>query len=68
MNIGVRPTVDLSGIKSIEIHLFDFIGDLYDTEITVTLIHRLREEKKFGSVDELKNQISTDIAKAKERL
>jgi riboflavin kinase / FMN adenylyltransferase len=68
MNIGVRPTVDQSGVKSIEIHLFDFSGDLYDAEMTVTLIDRLREEKKFGSIDELKNQISTDIAKAKERL
>ena len=68
MNIGVRPTVDQSGVKSIEIHLFDFSGDLYDAEMTVTLIDRLREEKKFGSIDELKQQISADIMKAKERL
>lgn len=68
MNIGVRPTVDQSGVKSIEIHLLDFSGDLYDADMTVTFVERLREEKKFGSIDELKNQISADIAKAKERL
>lgn len=67
-NIGVRPTVDNNGKISIETHIFDFNNDIYDTTITIEFIARLREEKKFGSIDELKNQIAMDIQKAKELL
>jgi len=67
-NIGVRPTVDTDGKLSIETHIFDFKNDIYDTSITIEFIARLRDEKKFGSIDELKNQIALDIQKAKELL
>ena len=59
MNIGFNPTV-LGKHQTIEAHLFDFSEDLYGKKITVTLIHFLREEQKFNSVDELVDQLNID--------
>lgn len=59
MNIGYNPTVN-GVFKTIEIHFFDFKGNLYDRTIQVDMLHRLRDEKKFGSVDELKKQLAKD--------
>lgn len=59
MNIGTRPTVD--GTKqTIEINFFDFKQDLYEQKITVSLLHRMRSEQKFESIDALKNQLGKD--------
>jgi riboflavin kinase/FMN adenylyltransferase len=59
MNIGTRPTVD--GTKqTIEINFFDFKQDLYGQKITISLLHRMRSEQKFESIDALKNQLSKD--------
>lgn len=59
MNIGFNPTV--SGTeKSIEVNFFDFDGDLYDKKIKVQLLGRLRDEKKFNSIDDLKIQLAKD--------
>lgn len=59
MNIGFNPTV--SGTqKTIEIHFFDFEGNLYDTKIQVGVLHRLRDEHKFNSVAELQKQLQKD--------
>jgi riboflavin kinase/FMN adenylyltransferase len=66
-NLGVRPTVDGSRL-SIEAHLFDFSGDLYGARLRLAWRHRLRDERKFGSLDELKAQIGRDAADARERL
>jgi riboflavin kinase/FMN adenylyltransferase len=62
-NIGLRPTV--SGGFSVEIHLFDFEGDLYGASLRVHLVARLREERKFSGLDELKAQIAKDSAEAR---
>lgn len=62
-NVGVCPTFDGEDIR-LETHLIDFEGDLYDREIRVYLLGYLREEKKFGSIDELKEQIRTDKNRA----
>jgi riboflavin kinase/FMN adenylyltransferase len=63
-NIGQRPTV--GGTESrMEAHLFDYEGDLYGAELTVTLHHFLREEKKFASFDVLKAQIMQDASDAR---
>jgi riboflavin kinase / FMN adenylyltransferase len=62
-NIGLRPTV--SGGFSVEAHLFDFEGDLYGAELRVHLVARLREERKFAGLDELKAQIARDSAEAR---
>lgn len=59
MNIGYNPTVD--GTKrSIEIHFFDFEGDLYGQTIQVNIIQRIRDEHKFDSVEDLKKQLERD--------
>ncbi|MEO1546858.1 MAG: bifunctional riboflavin kinase/FAD synthetase [Bacteroidota bacterium] len=63
MNIGFNPTV--SGEKqSIEINFFDFDGDLYGKKVSVDLLHRLRDEHKFGSTDELREQLKKDKQKS----
>lgn len=59
LNIGTNPTVDGQN-TSIEVHLFDFQEDLYDKKITIELIKRIRDEQKFASVDELKQQLHKD--------
>lgn len=59
MNIGNRPTVD--GTKqTIEINFFDFKQDLYGQKITISLLHRMRSEQKFESINALKNQLGKD--------
>ncbi|PWL39524.1 riboflavin biosynthesis protein RibF [Flagellimonas aquimarina] len=59
MNIGFNPTV--SGIeRSIEVNFFEFEGNLYDKKIQVSILHRIRDEHKFDSVQELKEQLKKD--------
>jgi len=59
MNIGVRPTVN--GMhQTIETHFFDFDTDLYGQKLQIELIAFLREERKFDSVEALKNQLEKD--------
>ena len=67
-NIGVRPTVDSSGARHIESHLFDFNGELYDQSTKVEFLYRLRDEKSFESIDSLRNAIADDCRIAKEWL
>ena len=62
-NLGVRPTVD-GETRSLEVHLFRFSGDLYGAILEVEFVSHLRGEKKFGSLDELKAQISRDAEQA----
>lgn len=67
MNIGDRPTV--SGLSlSVEAHLFDWSGDLYDKVLSVSLEHFIRPEQKFGSLDDLKAQIERDCKTAQDLL
>ncbi|MCX8237230.1 MAG: riboflavin biosynthesis protein RibF [Akkermansiaceae bacterium] len=65
-NIGTRPTVDESARRSLEVHLFsENIPMEYGWELEVSFLKKIREEVKFGSVDELKAQISRDVETAK---
>lgn len=64
-NIGCRPTIDSSNIRVVEVHLFDFNGDLYNQEVTLEPIAYLREEKNFLSLKALQKQIQCDIIEAK---
>ena len=64
-NIGVRPTVD-GREPLLEVHIFDFDQDIYGRLLTVTVHHRLRDERKFPSLDALKAQIEIDIRQTKE--
>lgn len=63
-NIGTRPTFDRGTESSVETHGIDWSGDLYGDVVRVRFLHRLRDEKKFGSVDELKSQIARDVERA----
>ena len=65
VNVGVRPTFGETTL-AIEAHLLDFSGDLYGRPIRLEFLARLRDEMRFGSVDELRNQIARDIARARE--
>ena len=62
VNLGLRPTVSHDARRVLEIHLFEFAGDLYGMEIEVEFLRFVRPEKKFGSVDELRAQIAKDVA------
>lgn len=59
LNIGIKPTFEGES-ASIEVHLFDFDGDLYDKKIKVVLRKHIREEQKFSSVEDLKSQLKKD--------
>lgn len=68
LNLGLRPTLAQSEPQlQVEAHLLDFSGDLYDQELEVTFVEKLRDEQKFPSVDALREQIARDIAAARER-
>src|SRR6266576_3199452 len=64
-NVGVRPTFGDATQSSIETHVLDWSDDLYERTVRVRFLHRLRDEKKFSSVDELKSQIEHDIDRAR---
>lgn len=64
MNLGHRPTVN--GLQqTLEVHLLDWSGDLYQRRLTLFLSHFLRPEQKFDSLDALKEQIQADCQMAK---
>ena len=64
-NIGVRPTFD-NGQRLAEVHILDYKGsDLYGQQLRIELVDRLREERRFDSVEELKAQLIQDVAEAK---
>ncbi|HTR16281.1 MAG TPA: bifunctional riboflavin kinase/FAD synthetase [Acetobacteraceae bacterium] len=67
-NVGRRPTVNAGPESRLEVHLFDFEGDLYGQEISVALHAFLREEVKFPNLDALKAQIAQDAADARAML
>ena len=64
-NIGMRPTVKAAEICA-ETHIFDFNGDLYGKELRVELLHFVRAEQLFDSIDELREQVHSDISAAKD--
>lgn len=64
-NMGVRPTVDGQS-PVLEVHILGFSGNLYGKKINVEFMKKVRDEKKFNGLDELKEQIFKDISTAKE--
>ena len=66
-NLGRRPTVDGTRVQ-LEVHLFDFNKSLYGEHICVSFQHKIRNEIKFKSFDDLKQQIQIDCEEAKKRL
>jgi riboflavin kinase/FMN adenylyltransferase len=66
VNIGIRPTIKDAALQlHVEAHLLDFSGDLYGQEMELIFIEKIRDEKKFPSIDALKQQIAQDIEAAK---
>lgn len=67
LNIGVRPTVDNGKQRSIEVHILHFNENIYGHDIRISFVQRIRNEKKFDSLDALKEQLTLD-AREVERL
>ncbi|MDB6061670.1 MAG: riboflavin biosynthesis protein RibF [Verrucomicrobiaceae bacterium] len=60
-NIGTRPTIGDLTKAILEVHILDFVGDLYHRNISVEFCKKLRDERKFDSIEQLKQQIQRDI-------
>ena len=67
VNLGKRPTFE-GDASTIEVHLLDYTGQLYDQNLRVYFVERLRGEKKFLTVDELVNAIAADVLKGRQIL
>jgi riboflavin kinase / FMN adenylyltransferase len=66
LNIGMRPTLASPRPQlRVEAHLIDFSGELYGTELELEIGEKLREERKFGSLEELRHQIELDVTKVR---
>lgn len=65
-SLGVRPTVKQNGKPTLEVHLFDFNGDIYGRHVRVKFMHKIRDEMKFNGLDELKYWIAKDAEMARE--
>ena len=68
MNIGKNPTVSQDNKTHIEVHFFDFDGDLYGKTLKIELLDHLRSEIKFPNIDALKEQLENDKSTAKQRI
>ena len=64
-NVGFRPTLEDAGTRVCEVHLFDYTGDFYGEEVEVSFLRFIREERKFQSLDALRDQIAQDVTAAK---
>jgi riboflavin kinase/FMN adenylyltransferase len=64
-NLGIRPSIKGEKKLHLEVHLLNFSSDLYGQHVSVIFLKKLRDEKKFKSLDELKEQIKLDVIKAK---
>ena len=60
LNIGHKPTVQKNGNLSIEVNIFSFNQDIYNQDIDIQFIQRIRDEQKFASITELKEQLAKD--------
>lgn len=66
-SVGTRPTVE--GVEPLlEVHVFDFDGDLYGLQVAVDFVAHLRDEVRFDDLDSMRRQIERDAAEARERL
>ncbi len=63
-NVGTRPTFETDTEPSVETFVLNWSGDLYGDVVRVRFLHRLRDERKFGSLEELKGQIEKDVRRA----
>lgn len=68
MNIGMKPTFHEEYALTVEIHFFDFSGDLYGMELAICCEEKIRDERKFNGLGELKGQLDRDALKVKQVL
>ncbi|MBQ6254540.1 MAG: riboflavin biosynthesis protein RibF [Bacteroidales bacterium] len=59
-NIGTRPTVNAGSDRTVETHIFDFVEDIYGLDLRVTFMRKIRDERRFESLDALKAQLAAD--------
>ena len=64
VNVGCRPTIESGNNKVVETHIIGWDGNLYDQEIVISFISRMRDEKKFDSINDLSEQLLNDKRKA----
>ena len=64
-NVGVRPSFEIGGERTVEVHILDFDEHIYGCDLVVEFVERLRDERRFTDVEELKDQIEQDIAQAR---
>ena len=64
-NVGVRPSFEISGQRIVEVHILDFKEAIYGCDLVVEFVERLRDERRYANVEELKAQIEQDIAQAR---
>jgi riboflavin kinase/FMN adenylyltransferase len=64
-SLGVRPTVASGGAAVLEVHLFDFSGELYGRHVRVDFLHKLRDEEKYPNLEMLRAQIARDCEAAR---
>ena len=64
-NVGCKPTIKGNNPVGVETHLLDFAGDLYGKVVTVEFLTRIREERKFSSIEALKEEMQNNIAYAR---
>ncbi len=61
LNIGVRPTLDSANpVKVIEVHILDYEGYIYDRDIIIYFIKRIRDEQRFSGLESLRTQLMKD--------
>lgn len=65
-SLGVRPTVKQNGKPVLEVHLFDFSGEIYNKHLRVDFLHKLRDEVKYLDLQSLTQQIELDVCNAKQ--
>ena len=66
--IGHRPTIEANGEISVEVHIFDFNGNLYGESISIDFIGKLRDERHFDSLESLQQQLTLDAVSVKEMI
>ncbi len=67
-SLGLRPTVSDSGRAALEVHLFDFSGEIYGRHVRVEFLHKIRDEEKYSDLETLRAQIARDCEAAKQYL
>lgn len=68
MNVGTRPTVSSAPTLSIEVHIFDFCGNLYGKNLQVEIVAQIRSERKFADLEELRKNLEQDRQTARKLL